>query len=83
MFEILDNRMVAVKIYGKDFSLRRPTFGEITALQEKYDGTDTRSQVAMTKAVLTKCGLSSEFLDEMVTEDVLMLFEFLAGTKKK
>ena len=83
MFEIQDNRTAKVKIYGTEYAVKRPTYGAIVAVQESIEGSTPKGQADAIKKVLVDSGLPSQLIDEMLASDIIELFHYLSGDKKK
>lgn len=83
MFEIPEKQPVRVKIYGKEFSLKKPTLSQVETLQSKVSASDDKSSLSFTKEFLMDSGLPSDLISELEVEHVISLVELLSGSKKK
>lgn len=73
---------IKVKIYGQEFTLSKPKFGEIKEMNQKMslEGAD---QVAVMMEMMTKLGLPMEVASEMEVDHFSQLVEVLCDYKKK
>lgn len=82
MFEIKERSKLKLSIYGSEYELSKPTYGQAIALQESIrEGGESKSMLIM-KEFLVSLGLKSEVIEQMELQHVLDLIEFISGKKK-
>lgn len=89
IFEIKQKTKVKVNIYGKEFSLSKPTVGQVESLQ-KLSGIEKKSeseQFELIMSYLDVLGLPVEFSKQMEIDHLIKLINHLSGelniSKKK
>ena len=83
MFEVKRSEGLKVKIYGEDFSLKKPSVKMIEAYAIDIEKATRGEQFARAKMLLTQMGLSQELVDEMEFDHLQELIEFLTSSMTK
>lgn len=82
MFEIKEKSKVKVKIYGHEYELTKPTYGQSQRLQESLKDQGSEKSMVIMREFVQGLGLPSECIDDMELDHFLELIEFISGVKK-
>lgn len=82
MFEIKEKSKVKVSIYGQEYEISKPTYGQSQKLQESLKDQGNEKSMKIMKDFVTSLGLPEECIDGMELEHFLQLIEFISGVKK-
>lgn len=75
---------VKVKIYGREFQVKRPTVGMIESLNKQMKIADTDDgKFSVMRSFLVQLGLDEGAMGELEIDDYFGLVEFLSNPKKK
>lgn len=82
MFEIKEKSKVKVNIYGHEYELTKPTYGQSQRLQNELKDAGSDKAMQVMKEFMIGLGLSEECIDGMELDHFLQLIEFISGVKK-
>lgn len=81
-FSIEKSPKIKVRIYGQDYDLTKPTHKVATAMAKKLKDKDGANTYDVISDYLVGLGLPVKVIDEMESEHVLDLCDFLSPKKK-
>lgn len=80
----LSKKDLNVKIYGKDYVLRKPSISQVEILIENIGKDSSGSNIKAMKSFIVQCGLPADVCDSMDADDFNSLAIFIMDyTKKK
>lgn len=74
------SKLIKVEIYGQNVEMKNPTFGQVKELAKITADSKDNSVEAM-NAFLLELGLSQQILNDMETDHVVKLCEYLTSKK--
>lgn len=83
MFEIKEKTKLKLSIYGQEYEISKPTYGQTSLLQEKLKGDGEKNSMSVMKEFVSELGLPTEVIDAMELDHFLALVEHISGSKKK
>lgn len=83
MFEVKRSDSLKVRIYGEEYTLKKPTVKAIELYAIDIDKAGTAEKFARAKTLLTGMGLKSEIVDDLEFDHLQELIEFLTGAMTK
>ncbi len=81
MFEIKEKTKLKLSIYGSEYEISKPTYGQTSALQEKLKGEGDKESMSLMKNFVSSLGLPEEVINEMELDHFLALIEHISGKK--
>lgn len=83
MFTIEKKTKIKVSIYGVEYEINKPTYGQTVELQEKIKSEDgEKKSMHIMKDFVVSLGLPEQAINDLELEHFLSLIEFLSGAKK-
>lgn len=82
MFEIKERTKLKLSIYGSEYEIHKPTYGQAAQLQENIKAGGEEKSMLIMKEFLVGLGLSADLIDNMELSHVLQLIEYISGKKK-
>lgn len=75
---------LAIKIYGKEFSINKPTVGQAEKIQSDLEAAkdDSKKTYSIIKSFLMSLGLPLEVIINLEIDHFTELVEFVIGVKK-
>lgn len=83
MFEVKRSEGLKVKIYGEEFSLKKPSVKMIEEYAIDIEKAPKGEQFTRAKTLLQSMGLSLELVEEMEFDHLQELIEFLTSSMAK
>jgi len=85
MLIIKEPTKVLINILGKEYSVRKPTIGEVEENAEMAKGSDKDPSTTIKNVVafVAKLGIPEDVLRNLETEQLTEIMEYLNGSKKK
>jgi len=81
VFEIKEKSKLKVSLYGEEFEISKPTYGQTLSLQEKLKGDGEKESMKIMKEFVMALGLPEKSVDDLILEDFLSLIEHVSGKK--
>jgi hypothetical protein len=82
MFEIKEKSKLKVSIYGREFELAKPTYGQSQNLQVRLKDEGQEKSMQIMKEFVIGLGLPEDCINEMELDHFLQLIEHISGVKK-
>lgn len=85
MLVLKEPTKVLISILGKEYSVRKPTIGEVEDNAEAAKGSENDPSATIKQVIsfVSKLGIPVEVLRNLETEQLTEIMEYLNGTKKK
>lgn len=83
MFEIVERTKLKVKIYGKEYDVKKPTVGDLEGLQVGMDDLKDGEKLHRVKGFVVSMGIPEDTIQDLEMDQFLSLIEFLSQSKKK
>lgn len=83
MFEIKEKTKLKLSIYGVEYEISKPTYGQTAELQDKLKNEGEKSSMLIMKQFVVDLGLPEKSVDDLELDHFLALVEHISGTKKK
>lgn len=83
MFEVKRSEVLRVRIYGEEFSLRKPSVKMIGDYAVDIEKATTSEQFSRGKALLMGMGLKEELINGMEIDHLTELITFLTSSMEK
>lgn len=80
--EFKKSEPIKATIYGKEYQLKKPSFSASRKLSRDLKNLGEEEALDVLNRFLIEMGLSQEILDEMESDHVLQLCEYLSPKKK-
>ena len=82
MFEIKEKSKLKVSIYGSEYEISKPTYGQSQHLQGRLKDEGQEKSMVIMKEFVMSLGLPEECIDGMELDHFLQLIEHISGVKK-
>lgn len=82
MFEIKEKSKLKVNIYGQEFEISKPTYGQSSNLQVRLKDEGAEKSMQIMKEFVMALGLPENVIDGMELDHFLQLIEHISGVKK-
>lgn len=79
MFEVQESVGEKIKIYGKEFELKKPTVRELKAITRKLESASAVDSAESTLEFISSLGIPQDFLENMATEHFNLLVKHVLG----
>lgn len=83
MFEIKEKSKLKVSIYGSEYELSKPTYGQTIQLQKELDEGGESKSMHLMRSFVIGLGLPEAVIDSLELDHFLALVEHISGNKKK
>jgi hypothetical protein len=78
----IENKTIAIEIFGKVYQVRKPKFKEVLEMEESMEKLDTKGKFINIMESLEKYGIPKEVLEDLDSSSVIEILEIVNGTKK-
>jgi hypothetical protein len=78
----IENKTIAIEIFGKVYQVRKPKFKEVLEMEEKLETFTTKEKFKYIMESLEKYGVPADVLEELDSGAIIELLEIVNGTKK-
>ncbi len=78
----IENKKIAVEIFGVVYNIRCPKYKEIIEMQEKIESMSAKEKMIFVAESLVSYGIPKEVVDELDGSSVLEIIEIVNGSKK-
>ncbi len=82
MFEIKEKSKVKVNIYGHEYELTKPTYGQSQRLQARLKDEGQEKSFDIMKEFIISLGLPEACIDNLELDHFFQLVDHISGVKK-
>lgn len=78
----IENKTIAIEIFGKVYQVRKPKFKEVLEMEESMEKLDTKGKFIHIMKALVNYGIPEDVLQELDSSAVIEILEIVNGSKK-